>query len=141
MRTCTGASRHQYTTVFSDGGGLKPESPVRIAGIEVGSVRAVTLTPDNKVEVVFDVLDEYADRLRQDPPDGSCSKKSRSSMMDSDEEKQAADAAHDDGLWILQEPVLFQGHENENRGEYENAQPEPVGKHRPSSCVIGGTIG
>src|SRR3989338_772080 len=56
-------------------------------------------------------------------------------------DKQTADAAHDDGLWILQEPVLFQGHENENRGEYENAQPEPVGKHRPSSCVIGGTIG
>lgn len=85
-------SRHQYTTVFSDGAGLKPESPVRIAGIEVGSVRAVTLTPENKVEVVFDVLDEYADRLRQDPADGSCSQKSRSSMMDSDEEKAAADA-------------------------------------------------
>ncbi len=86
-------SRHRYTTVFSDGSGLKPESPVRIAGIEVGSVRAVTLTPDNKVEVVFDVLDEYADRLRQDPADGSCTQTSRASMMDSDEQKQAAEAA------------------------------------------------
>lgn len=86
-------ARHHYTTVFSDGSGLKPESPVRIAGIEVGSVRAVTLTPDNRVEVVFDVLDEYADRLRQDPADGSCTKTGRSSMMDSDEEKQAAEAA------------------------------------------------
>lgn len=86
-------SRHEYKTVFSDGGGLKPESPVRIAGIEVGSVRAVTLTPDNKVEVVFDVLDEYADRLRADPADGSCTQTNRSSMMDSDEEKKVADAA------------------------------------------------
>lgn len=86
-------SRHQYKTVFSDGGGLKPESPVRIAGIEVGSVRAVTLTPDDKVEVVFDVLDEYADRLRQDPADGSCTQTARPSMMDSDEQKRATEDA------------------------------------------------
>ncbi len=84
-------TRHEYRTVFSDGGGLREDTPVRIAGIEVGSVRRVTLTPQDQVEVVFDVLDEYSDRLRADPPDGSCAKALTVSMMDSDEEKKAAE--------------------------------------------------
>jgi phospholipid/cholesterol/gamma-HCH transport system substrate-binding protein len=83
-------ARREYRTVFKDGGGLRPETPVRIAGIEVGSIRRVTLTPQDEVEVVFDVLDEYADRLRADPLDGTCAKAGFSSMMDSDEKRHAA---------------------------------------------------
>lgn len=84
--------RFTYKTVFDDGGGIKPETPVRIAGIEVGSVRSVTLTGNDKVEVTFDVLEEYSDRLRSDPPDGSCGR-SKVSVIDSEEQRNAARAA------------------------------------------------
>lgn len=84
--------RIEYRTVFADGGGLKPETPVRIAGIEVGSVRKVTLTKEDKVEVVFDVLEEYADRLTADPSDGSCPSK-KASMIDSEEQRKATETA------------------------------------------------
>ena len=82
--------RIEYTTVFADGGGIRPETPVRIAGIEVGSVRRVTLTGVDKVEVVFDVLEEYADRMRADPVDGSCRSISTLPMLDNEERRRAA---------------------------------------------------
>ena len=80
--------RVQFRTVFEDGGGLKAETPVKLAGIEIGSVRSVTLTPDDKVEVVFDILEQYRDRIVADPPGDLCSKKKVSDMLLDDVEKQ-----------------------------------------------------
>jgi len=64
--------RVEYRTVFEDGGGIRPETPVKISGIEVGKVRSVRLNDANKVEVVFDLLEDYVDRLVEDPPGVDC---------------------------------------------------------------------
>lgn len=80
--------RVQFRTIFEDGGGLKPETPVKLAGIEIGSVRSVMLTPDDKVEVVFDVLEQYRDRIVADPPGDLCKKTKVSDMLLDDAEKQ-----------------------------------------------------
>jgi phospholipid/cholesterol/gamma-HCH transport system substrate-binding protein len=46
--------RYSIKTVFSDVAGLKPGAPVRVAGVEVGSVTAVDFSGD-RVEVVMEV--------------------------------------------------------------------------------------
>jgi ABC-type transporter Mla subunit MlaD len=79
--------RVSFRTVFEDGGGLKAETPVKLAGIEIGSVRSVTLTPDDKVEVVFDILEQYRDRIVADPPGELCKAKKVSDVLLDDSEK------------------------------------------------------
>ncbi len=79
--------RVTFVTVFQDGGGLKAETPVKLAGIEIGSVRSVTLTPDDKVEVVFDIFEQYRDRIVADPPGDLCQQKKVSDMLLDDVEK------------------------------------------------------
>lgn len=64
--------RVEYWTLFDDGAGIAPETPVKIAGLEVGKVRRVSLTDDNKVKVVFEVLEDFTGRIRQDPPGFDC---------------------------------------------------------------------
>ncbi|MGA1355047.1 MAG: MlaD family protein [Candidatus Limnocylindrus sp.] len=66
------ATRIPYYTIFDDAGGVAPETPVKLAGIEVGKVRRVSLTDDNRVRVDFDVLEAFADRVRADPPGKRC---------------------------------------------------------------------
>lgn len=48
-----------YHANFADASRLKPGQKVRIAGVEVGSVRGVTLNPDNSVGVTFGVDRRY----------------------------------------------------------------------------------
>ncbi|MGW5377877.1 MCE family protein [Nocardia sp. NPDC003999] len=43
----------EYAAVFTDSSGLRPGNTVRIAGVEVGTVRRVTLRDDHKVRVTF----------------------------------------------------------------------------------------
>jgi len=50
--------RYSVKTVFPDAGGLKSGAPVRVAGIEVGSVRTVGLSGD-QVEVVMELNRDY----------------------------------------------------------------------------------
>lgn len=64
--------RYEFWTLFEDGGGVAPETPVKIAGIEVGKVRRVTLTEENQVKVVFEVLEDFAGRIRMDPEGVDC---------------------------------------------------------------------
>jgi phospholipid/cholesterol/gamma-HCH transport system substrate-binding protein len=54
--------RYPLKTQFGDVAGLKPGSPVRLAGVEVGSVTAVELTGD-KVDVTFEVNKKYRSRI------------------------------------------------------------------------------
>lgn len=48
-------STNAYSAVFADASRLKPGDTVRVAGIRVGTVGAVTLRPDSKVRIRFDV--------------------------------------------------------------------------------------
>lgn len=64
--------RYEFWTLFEEGGGVAPETPVKIAGIEVGKVRRVSLTEDNQVKVVFEVLEDFAGRIRMDPEGVNC---------------------------------------------------------------------
>ena len=58
--------RIQYRTIFRDGGGLSTGTAVTISGMEVGMVRQLNLNEDNNVEVTFEVLERFADRVRED---------------------------------------------------------------------------
>ena len=53
------ATPEQITAVFENSGGLKPKSPVRIAGVEMGTVKTVTGLPGGTgaSEVVMEVKD------------------------------------------------------------------------------------
>jgi phospholipid/cholesterol/gamma-HCH transport system substrate-binding protein len=59
-------SRVEYMTLFEDGSGIKTGTAVKISGIDVGMVRKVSLNDDNMVEVWFDVLERFSDRIRLD---------------------------------------------------------------------------
>ena len=50
---------NDYHAKFSTASRLKAGQDVRIAGVPVGSVKAVKLTPDNTVDVTFDVDKRY----------------------------------------------------------------------------------
>lgn len=54
--------RYTLKTRFPSVAGLKPGSPVRLAGIEVGSVTDTPLA-DDQVDVVFEVNKEYRSRI------------------------------------------------------------------------------
>ena len=54
--------RYSLKTRFPNVAGLKPGSPVRVAGVEVGSVDDVQLVGE-EVEVTFEVNRAYRDRI------------------------------------------------------------------------------
>lgn len=63
------ASYTSYTASFETIDGLQPGSPVRLGGIEVGSVEGVEFyddPEDKRVQVRFRVLSRYSERLRAD---------------------------------------------------------------------------
>jgi phospholipid/cholesterol/gamma-HCH transport system substrate-binding protein len=51
---------HGYSAIFTDASQLKTGDSVRVAGIRVGTVNAVSLQPDNTVLVGFDADDDIA---------------------------------------------------------------------------------
>lgn len=53
------ASGHTYHANFAEASRLKAGQDVRIAGVPVGTVKAVSLEPDNSVDVEFDINDKY----------------------------------------------------------------------------------
>ncbi len=53
-------STNDYSAVFLDASQLKKGDSVRVAGIRVGTVNAVSLRPDNRVLVEFDADDDVA---------------------------------------------------------------------------------
>ena len=54
--------RYVIKTVFPNVAGLKPGAPVRVAGVEVGSVADVTFVGD-RVEVLMEVGKDHASRI------------------------------------------------------------------------------
>lgn len=62
-------AKHQYSIVFADVQGLKPGSPVRMGGVDVGTVKAVDYAVerrDPKLYVTVAVARDAATRIRQD---------------------------------------------------------------------------
>jgi len=55
-----------YKTAFKNISGLKKGSEVRLAGLNVGSVKSIAVRPDGKIEVTFEVLKKYQDQIRED---------------------------------------------------------------------------
>lgn len=60
------ASRVSYEARFDQVNGLRPGSPVRIAGIDVGTVREVGLADDGRIRVRLDVREDAAQFVRRD---------------------------------------------------------------------------
>lgn len=52
-------SSDDYRALFTSASQIKPGSKVKIAGVEVGTVDDVSLTPDNEAKVSFSVDDKY----------------------------------------------------------------------------------
>src|SRR5690606_15409367 len=62
------SKQSRYSVSFHSVDGLKPGSPVRLAGVEVGKVTAIRFfddPADPRVRVEMNVLARYADRLRE----------------------------------------------------------------------------
>jgi len=57
--------RYSLKTRFGNVAGLKPGSPVRLAGVEVGSVQDVDLTGE-EVDVIFEVNRDFQSRITTD---------------------------------------------------------------------------
>jgi phospholipid/cholesterol/gamma-HCH transport system substrate-binding protein len=53
------ASSQSYHAIFTQASRLKAGQDVRIAGVPVGSVKSLSLKPDNTVDVEFDVNNRY----------------------------------------------------------------------------------
>jgi phospholipid/cholesterol/gamma-HCH transport system substrate-binding protein len=56
----------EYKAMFKNVAGLKPGSEVHLAGVTVGNVRDITISPEGNTEVTFHVIKKYADRVRVD---------------------------------------------------------------------------
>lgn len=59
-------SKVRYVAVFSDVGGLRPGSTLRIAGVDVGQVGPVRLGDEGKIHVELLVRSDFAELVRTD---------------------------------------------------------------------------
>jgi phospholipid/cholesterol/gamma-HCH transport system substrate-binding protein len=59
-------SKVEYKAVFENVGGLREGSPVRIAGVDVGTVEEVLLREDGMIHVTMGVVEEAAPLVRTD---------------------------------------------------------------------------
>ena len=55
-----------YKAVFKNVSGLKPGSEVHLAGVTVGNVKEIIISPDGSTLVTFNVIKKYSDRVRED---------------------------------------------------------------------------
>ena len=56
----------EYQAIFKNVSGLKPGSEVHLAGVTVGSVKAITIDPSGLTKVTFTVMQRYSDQIRED---------------------------------------------------------------------------
>jgi phospholipid/cholesterol/gamma-HCH transport system substrate-binding protein len=54
------ASQNHYTAIFTNVDGLRPGSPIRMAGVDVGTVGAITFQDDGRCSVSINVRTEHA---------------------------------------------------------------------------------
>lgn len=61
--------RQELRTCFADAGGIRPGAEIRISGVQVGIVRAVTAQPQNKecpADVEMDITTPYELKIPRD---------------------------------------------------------------------------
>ena len=56
----------EYKAIFKNVSGLKPGSEVHLAGVTVGNVKEITISPEGSTLVTFHVIKKYSDRVRAD---------------------------------------------------------------------------
>ena len=56
----------QYRAIFKNVSGLKAGSEVHLAGVTVGNVKDITISPEGSTLVTFNVMLKYSDRVRAD---------------------------------------------------------------------------
>ena len=56
----------EYRTIFKNVSGLKVGSEVHLAGVTVGNVKDITISPEGSTLVTFQVIKKYSDRVRAD---------------------------------------------------------------------------
>lgn len=56
----------KYEAVFKNISGLKVGSEVRLAGVTVGNVKNITIDPQGRIIVAFEVVGKYRGQIRQD---------------------------------------------------------------------------
>ena len=54
----------EYQAVFKNVSGLKVGSEVHLAGVTVGNVKEIIISPDGSTLVTFNVIKKYSDRVR-----------------------------------------------------------------------------
>ena len=54
----------EYQAIFKNVSGLKAGSEVHLAGVTVGNVKEITISPDGNTVVTFNVIKKYSDRVR-----------------------------------------------------------------------------
>jgi len=54
-----------FSTVFPSAGGLSKNMAVQYKGFAIGSVKEFHLTPDDNVEVIFSIQEEYRNRVKR----------------------------------------------------------------------------
>ena len=56
----------EYRAIFKNVSGLKAGSEVHLAGVTVGNVKEITISPEGSTLVTFNVMMKYSDRVRAD---------------------------------------------------------------------------
>ena len=56
----------EYRAIFKNVSGLKVGSEVHLAGVTVGNVKDITISPEGNTLVTFQVIKKYSDRIRED---------------------------------------------------------------------------
>lgn len=56
----------QYRAVFKNISGLKPGSEVRLAGVQVGTVKETLVDLDGRITVTFEINEKYQNQIRAD---------------------------------------------------------------------------
>ncbi len=59
-------SKVDFQAYFEEVDGLSPGSPVRIAGVQVGTVREVRLQEDGRIHVSFSIIEDAVNLVRED---------------------------------------------------------------------------
>ena len=55
-----------FITIFDSAGGVELGSKVVLSGMEIGRVKDIRLSKDNRVEIVLSILDTYRNKIRGD---------------------------------------------------------------------------
>ncbi|MDR2543928.1 MAG: MlaD family protein [Treponema sp.] len=54
----------QYRTYFTSASGISVNMPIQFRGFSIGNVKRIRLAEDDRVEVVFSIFEEYAQRVK-----------------------------------------------------------------------------